>query len=53
MLILKKVIPLIEVDAATLIILFIPRDPQIVICCLTLSLPLLVSKSLVIIQELK
>ena len=50
MLIHKKVIPVIDAGVATMIILFIPHDPQSIISSLNLSI--LVSKILVIIQTL-
>ena len=52
MLIYKKIIPVIEVGIATLIILFIPHNPQSIISCLTLTFPILLSIILVKIQAL-
>ena len=52
MLIYKKVIPVIEVGVATLIILFIPHDPQSIISCVTLSLAILLNIIWVKIQAL-
>ena len=52
MLIYKKVILVIEVGIATLIIVYIPHDRQSIVSCLSLTLPILLSKILVKIQAL-